>query len=156
MDNKTTLNVRSSAAEFLIFSLQEEADTIEVLYQNENLWLTQKMMGQLFDVESNTITYHLKEIFNSGELEREATTRKFRVVQKEGSRSVNRDYAISHQTAAEIIYSRADYKQEHMGLTSWKNSPDGKVLKSDVSIAKNYLFNSDFDKMILDINSDKM
>lgn len=80
MDNKTTLNVRSSAAEFLIFSMQEEADTIEVLYQDENLWLTQKMMGQLFDVESNTITYHLKEIFNSGELEREATTRKFRVV----------------------------------------------------------------------------
>lgn len=91
MDNKTTLNVRSSAAEFLIFSMQEEADTIEVLYQDESLWLTQKMMGQLFDVESNTVTYHLKEIFNSGELDRQATTRKFRVVQKEGSRSVNRE-----------------------------------------------------------------
>ena len=77
MDKKTILNVRSSAAEFLIFSLQEEADTIEVLYQDESLWFTQKMMGQLFDVETNTITYHLKEIFNSGELEREATTRKF-------------------------------------------------------------------------------
>ncbi len=101
MDNKTTLNVRSSAAEFLIFSMQEEADTIEVLYQDENLWLTQKMMGQLFDVESNTITYHLKEIFNSGELEREATTRKFRVVQREGTLSVNREIEIQNTFACE-------------------------------------------------------
>lgn len=261
MDNKTTLNVRSSAAEFLIFSMQEEADTIEVLYQDESLWLTQKMMGQLFDVESNTVTYHLKEIFNSGELEREATTRKFRVVQKEGSRSVSREiehfnldviisvgyrvnsiratqfrrwatqvlrtytiqgyvmdrkrmengsfigedyfeklleeireirlserrfyqkiadiyatsidydkdstmtrkffakvrnkmhYAISHQTAAEIIYIRADHKQEHMGLTSWKNSPDGKVLKSDVSIAKNYLTKDELEDLARIVNA---
>lgn len=261
MDKEATLNVRSNAAEFLIFSMQEEADTIEVLYQDENLWLTQKMMGQLFDVESNTITYHLKEIFNSGELEREATTRKFRVVQKEGSRSVNREiehfnldviisvgyrvnsiratqfrrwatqvlrtytiqgyvmdrkrmengsfigedyfeklleeireirlserrfyqkitdiyatsidydkdspmtrkffakvqnkmhYAISHQTAAEIIYSRADHKQEHMGLTSWENSPDGKVLKSDVSIAKNYLTKDELEDLARIINA---
>ena len=60
------LNIRSSAAEFLIFSVQEGTDTVEVLYQDENLWLTQKMMGQLFDVESNTITYHLKEFLTVG------------------------------------------------------------------------------------------
>ena len=260
-DRKTALNIRSSAAEFLIFSIQEDADTVEVLYQDENLWLTQKMMGQLFDVESNTITYHLKEVFDSGELDREATARKFRVVQKEGNRSVNREiehynldaiisvgysvssmratqfrrwatqvlrtyaiqgyvmdrkrmengsfigedyfeklleeireirlserrfyqkitdiyatsidydkdspltrkffakvqnkmhYAISHQTAAEIIYSRADHTQEHMGLTSWKNSPDGKVLKSDVSIAKNYLSKEELEDLARIVNA---
>lgn len=76
-NEKTALNVRSSAAEFLIFSAQEGTDTVEVLYQDENLWLTQKMMGKLFDVESNTITYHLKEVFDSGELDKEATARRF-------------------------------------------------------------------------------
>ncbi|WP_343208580.1 virulence RhuM family protein [Anaerolentibacter hominis] len=246
MDDKS-LSIRSSAAEFLVFSAQAGADTIEVRYEEGTLWLTQKMMGVLFDVEANTITYHLKEIYDSGELEREATTRKFRVVQIEGTRNVARKmdhynldaiistgyrvnsiratqfrrwatqvlkkftlegyvldrkrmengsfldedyfeklleeireirlserrfyqkitdiyatsldydkdspltrqffakvqnkmhYAVSHQTAAEIIYKRADSTQNHMGLTSWKNSPDGKILKSDVNIAKNYL-----------------
>lgn len=231
MDNKV-LNIRSSAAEFLVFSAQAGADTIEVRYEEGTLWLTQKMMGVLFDVETNTITYHLKEIYDSGELERKATTRRFRVVQMEGARNVAREldhynldaiisigyrvnsiratqfrrwatqvlkrytlegyvldrkrmengsfldedyfeklleeireirlserrfyqkitdiyatsldydkdspltrrffakvqnkmhYAVSHQTAAEIIYKRANSTQKHMGLTSWKNSPD--------------------------------
>lgn len=245
--SKKDLIIRNSTAEFLIFEKQSHAGSIEVRYEDETLWLTQKMMAQLFDVESNTITYHLKEVFDSGELERQATTRKFRVVQTEGSRKVTRTidhynldavisvgyrvnsiratqfrrwatqvlaqyaktgyvidrkrmengafldedyferlleeireirlserrfyqkvtdlyatavdydknapttkrffakvqnkmhYAVSHQTAAEIIYNRADSGQEHIGLTSWANSPDGKILKSDVSIAKNYL-----------------
>lgn len=249
------LNIRSSATEFLIFSAQAEADTIEVRYEDGTLWLTQKMMGVLFNVESNTITYHLKEIYDSRELEREATTRKFRVVQMEGNRNVSREtdhynldaiisvgyrvnsmratqfrrwatqvlrkytlegyvldrkrmengsfldedyfeklleeireirlserrfyqkitdiyatsldydkdspltrqffskvqnkmhYAVSHQTAAEIIYNRADSTQNHMGLTSWKNSPDGKILKSDVSIAKNYLLREELEDL---------
>lgn len=249
------LNIRSSATEFLIFSAQAEADTIEVRYEDGTLWLTQKMMGVLFNVEANTITYHLKEIYDSRELEREATTRKFRVVQMEGNRNVSREtdhynldaiisvgyrvnsmratqfrrwatqvlrkytlegyvldrkrmengsfldedyfeklleeireirlserrfyqkitdiyatsldydkdspltrqffakvqnkmhYAVSHQTAAEIIYKRADSTQNHMGLTSWKNSPDGKILKSDVSIAKNYLLREELEDL---------
>lgn len=205
------------------------------------------MMAQLFDVRVKTISEHLRNIFESGELERQATIRKFQTVQTEGSRQVTRNidhynldavisvgyrvnsiratqfrrwatqvlaqyaktgyvidqkrmengafldedyferlleeireiclserrfyqkvtdlyatavdydknapttrqffarvqnkmhYAVSHQTAAEIIYNRADSGQEHMGLTSWANSPDGKILKSDVSVAKNYL-----------------
>lgn len=249
------LNIRSSATEFLIFSAQTEADTIEVRYEDGTLWLTQKMMGVLFNVEANTITYHLKEIYDSRELEKEATTRKFRVVQIEGKRNVSREtdhynldaiisvgyrvnsmratqfrrwatqvlrkytlegyvldrkrmengsfldedyfeklleeireirlserrfyqkitdiyatsldydkdspltrqffakvqnkmhYAVSHQTAAEIIYKRADSTQNHMGLTSWKNSPDGKILKSDVSIAKNYLIREELEDL---------
>jgi len=260
-DKKQSLNIRSSAAEFLVFSMQEGKDSIEVRYENENLWLTQKMMGQLFDVESNTITYHLKEIYESGELEKESTTRKFRVVQLEGTRKVSREiehynldaiisvgyrvnsmratqfrrwatkilriytiqgyvmdrkrmengsfigedyfeklleeireirlserrfyqkitdiyatsvdydkgspltrqffakvqnkmhYAVSNQTAAEIIYYRADSTQEYMGLTSWKNSPDGKILKSDVGTAKNYLSKEELEDLSRIVNA---
>ena len=247
MTKKNELYIRSSAAEFLIFSNQSKSDSIEVRFENGTLWLTQKMMAQLFDVESNTITYHLGEVYKSGELEENATTRKFRVVQLEGEREVNREiihynldaiisvgyrvnslkatqfrrwatevlkkftiqgyvldrkrmengafldedyfeklleeireirlserrfyqkitdiyatsmdydksspitkaffakvqnkmhYAVTKNTATEIIYSRADSQKEQMGLTNWKNSPEGKIIKSDVSIVKNYL-----------------
>ena len=64
---------------------------VEVFFQEETFWLNQKKMADLFGVESNTITYHLKEIYQSGELQQVSTTRKIRVVQKEGSRSVSRD-----------------------------------------------------------------
>lgn len=245
--SKKDLTIRNSTAEFLIFEKQTHADSIEVRYEDKTLWLTQKMMAQLFDVRVKTISEHLRNIFESGELERQATIRKFQTVQTEGSRQVTRNidhynldavisvgyrvnsiratqfrrwatqvlaqyaktgyvidqkrmengafldedyferlleeireirlserrfyqkvtdlyatavdydknapttrqffarvqnkmhYAVSHQTAAEIIYNRADSGQEHMGLTSWANSPDGKILKSDVSVAKNYL-----------------
>lgn len=244
------LMIRNSTAEFLIFETQNHSDGVEVRYENGTLWMTQKMMAALFDVEVNTITYHLKEVYASGELECEATTRKIRIVQTEGSRQVNRSiehynldavisvgyrvnsiratqfrrwatqvlaqyakrgyvidrermengafldedyferlleeireirlserrfyqkitdiyatsidydksspvtkkffakvqnkmhYAVTGNTAAEIIFTRADSQKEHMGLTSWAKSPDGKILKSDVSIAKNYLSKS--------------
>ena len=221
---------------------------IEVIYEGETFWLSQKKMAELFDVESHTITYHLKEIYQSGELIAEATTRKFRVVQREGNRDVSREidffnldaiiavgyrvnsqratqfriwatatlkefiikgfvldderlkqgqrfgkdyfdellerireiraserrfyqkitdiykecsidysandeqtqtfyktvqnkleWAITGKTAAEIIHSRADAEQPNMGLQTWKNAPDGKIQKTDVSTAKNYL-----------------
>lgn len=229
---------------------------ISVLFSDENFWLTQKAMGELFDVESHTITYHLKEIFESEELQEEATARKNRVVQKEGNREVSREvtfynldaiiavgyrvnsksatkfrqwatntlkeyiikgfvlnddmlkngkpfgkdyfdellerireiraserrayqkiadvfeqcsadynpksnetklffafvqnklhYAVTGHTAGEIIVERADSTKPHMGLTSWKNSPDGKILKSDVTIAKNYLNEAEISKL---------
>jgi hypothetical protein len=221
---------------------------IEVIFNDETFWLTQKRMAELFGVENHTITYHLKEIFSSKELEEKATTRKIRVVQKEGNREVGRaldfynldaiiavgyrvnssqatqfriwatktlkefivkgfvlddqrlkqgerfgrdyfeellerireiraserrfylkitdiyeqcsiDYnkdaeitqkffktvqnklhfAISGKTAAQIIAERANVEMPNMGLQTWKNSPGGKVLKSDIGIAKNYL-----------------
>ena len=234
---------------FLVYQTAEEDVSVNALVTDETLWLTQKMMSNLFDVESNTITYHLQEIFKSGELDKESTTRKFRVVQFEGSRQVSREvdhynldaiisvgyrvnsrratnfriwatgvlkeymikgfaldderlkqgqtlfgkdyfrellervrsiraserriwqqitdifaecsidydrnaeitkkfyamvqnkfhYAITGQTAAEIVYYSSDSNKENMGLTTWKNSPDGRILKSDVGIAKNYL-----------------
>ena len=222
--------------------------SVEVLYDEEDFWLTQKSMSKLFRVEVNTINYHLKEIFETHELEENGTIRKIRTVQNEGNRKVSREltfysldaiiavgyrvnskeatdfriwatktlkeyikkgfvlndellkngpkfgkdyfkellerirsirtserriwqqitdifaecsidydkdseithnfyamvqnkfhYAITGSTAAEIIYQKADHTKEHMGLTTWKNSPDGRILKSDVMIAKNYL-----------------
>ena len=84
-------HIRNSTAEFLIFSAQSGGDWLEVRYEDETIWLTQKHLGRLFDVEVNTINYHLKEIFKSGEIGPEATIRKFRIVQTEGSREVARE-----------------------------------------------------------------
>ncbi|MGZ8157741.1 MAG: virulence RhuM family protein [Methylobacter sp.] len=229
---------------------------IEVIYEDDTFWLSQKKMAELFDVESHTITYHLKEIYQSGELIAEATTRKFRVVQREGNRDVNREidfynldaiiavgyrvnshratqfriwttatlkefiikgfvldderlkqgkrfgkdyfdellerireiraserrfyqkitdiykecsidysandtqtqtfyqtvqnkleWAITGKTAAEIIHGRANAELPNMGLQSFKNAPSGKVLKSDVSVAKNYLIEKEIKEL---------
>lgn len=249
------LSIRSSAAEFLIFETQAKEDSVEVRYEDNTLWLTQKMMARLFSVESNTITYHLKDLFKTKEITEDSTTRKFRVVQKEGCREVSRDilhynleaiisvgyrvnsiratqfrrwatqilqqyaikgyvldkkrmengtflgedyfeelleeireirlserrfyqkitdiystsmdydkdapitkeffakvqnklhFAVSHQTAAEIIYDRADHTKQNMGLTTWKNAPNGKIIKSDVAVAKNYLSKEEIDDL---------
>lgn len=249
------LSIRSSATEFLIFETQAKEDSVEVRYEDNTLWLTQKMMARLFSVESNTITYHLKDLFKTKEITEDSTTRKFRVVQKEGGREVSRDilhynleaiisvgyrvnsiratqfrrwatqilqqyaikgyvldkkrmengtflgedyfeelleeireirlserrfyqkitdiystsmdydkdapitkeffakvqnklhFAVSHQTAAEIVYDRADHTKQNMGLTTWKNAPNGKIIKSDVAVAKNYLSKEEIDDL---------
>ena len=245
-DNKT-LTIRNSTAEFLIFETQAKQDSIEVRYEDETLWLTQKLIAALFDVTNKTVSEHLINVFESGELDREATVRNFRIVQMEGTRQVTRSidhynldavisvgyrinsvratqfrrwatqvlkqyaitgyvldrkrmengaflgedyferlleeireirlserrfyqkvtdlfatsldydknsplaklffstvqnklhFAVTGKTAAELIAARADSAQEHMGLTSWENAPDGKILRTDVVVAKNYL-----------------
>ncbi len=255
MSERKDLLIRNSTAEFLTFELQSKQDSIEVRYEDETIWLTQKMMATLFDVESNTITYHLQEIYKSGELEREATTRKFRVVQTEGARQVSREvdhynldavisvgyrvnsiratqfrrwatqvlkqfairgyvidkkrmengtalgedyferlleeireirlserrfyqkitdiyatsvdydakaptskkffstvqnkmhYAVTGKTAGELLKERADSTKPHMGLTSWEGSPDGKILRTDVGVAKNYLSKEELESL---------
>lgn len=241
------IQVRNSVSDFLIFTKQTGGDGIQVRLHDENIWLTQKSMAQLFDCSIDNIALHLKNIFQTGELDEMATTEDSSVVQKEGERNVSRNmkfynldavisvgyrinsvratqfrkwatdvlkqftikgylldktrlengqifdenyfdhlldeireiraserkfyqkitdiyatasdyspnsiisktffatvqnklhYAIHGSTAAEVIYTRADHQKKNMGLTSWKNSPKGKILKSDVSIAKNYL-----------------
>jgi len=85
------LQIRNSTAEFLIFTNQSKQSSIEVRYEDETIWLSQKLMSELFDVEVNTINYHLKEIYKSAEIQEERTIRKFRIVQTEGTREVNRD-----------------------------------------------------------------
>lgn len=169
---------------FLLYHIEDEEVSVNVIVQDETIWLTQKAMGELFQVESHTINYHLREIYKINELSEVATTRKFRVVQQEGKRKVERElryynldaiisvgyrvnsrrathfriwatgvlkeymtkgFALDDErlkqgkTAAEIVYSHADHSKENMGLTTWKYAPEGRILKSDVSIAKNYL-----------------
>lgn len=255
---KKDLYIRSSSAEFLIFKLQEKEDGIQVRYENENLWLTQKSMAELFDCSTDNIGLHLKNIFESGELYKNSVTENFSATASDGKKyntnfynldavisvgyrvnslratqfrrwatqvlktftiqgyvldkkrmkngsfidedyfeklleeireirlserrfyqkvtdlyatSVDYDknspitkeffkkvqnkmhYAVSHQTAAEIIYNRADSNKEYMGLTSWENSPNGKILKSDVVIAKNYLSKDEIEDLERIVNA---
>ena len=225
-NKKKELTIRSSAAEYLTFvaSAGGSDTSFEMCYEDENIWLTQKMMAALYNVALPTINEHIKKIYVDGELTEGATIRKFRIVQDEGSRKVNREvthynlqliiavgfkgwtmdverlkkghmftdeyferqlqqireirlserkfyqkvtdlyatafdydksakttrlffqtvqnklhFAIHRHTASELIVERADANKEHMGLTTWENAPDGKILKTDVIIAKNYL-----------------
>jgi hypothetical protein len=93
------------------------------VYADENVWLSQKMMAQLYDVDVRTINYHLKKIFSDSELQEDSVIRAFRIT----------------ATAAEVIYGRADAAKEHMGLHIWADAPMGKIQKFDVVVAKNYL-----------------
>lgn len=255
MKSTGTKLIRNSTAEFLIFTGQAGEQSIEARYEDETVWLTQKLMAELFAVDVRTVSEHLKNIYDSGELAREATLRKFRTVQTEGSREVarnvdfynldaiisvgyrvnsvratqfrqwatgvlrefaikgfvldkkrlengaflnedyferllaeireirlserkfyqkitdiyatavdyNRDapstktffakvqnklhFAIHGHTAAELIIHRADAAQPHMGLTSWEKAPEGKILKTDVAVAKNYLSREELESM---------
>lgn len=90
---KKQLQIRNSTAEFLIFTARSGEESIEVRYDDETIWLTQKLMATLFDVTVPTISEHLANIYDQGEISREATVRKFRTVQKEGSRDVTRSVA---------------------------------------------------------------
>lgn len=92
-DESTSRIIRSSAAEYLTFvaATGGSEDAIEMRYEDENIWLTQKMMAQLYDVEVHTINEHIKKIFLDDELQEAATIRKYRIVQTEGSRQVSRD-----------------------------------------------------------------
>ena len=87
------LLIRNSTAEFLIFTKQAGEGTIEVRFEDETVWLTQKLMAVLFEVDVRTISEHVANIYETGEQRREATVRKFRTVQKEGNREVARNVA---------------------------------------------------------------
>lgn len=108
----------------LIYRAAEEDVSANALIAEDTVWLTQKAMAQLFGVESNTITYHLKEIYDSGELEEESTARKFRVVQEEGTRQVNRD--IMHYNVSDGTWLRnaALYWDEVCSIVPYRGYPD--------------------------------
>ena len=236
----------SNEIQFILYNLPEKDGKVQVIIRDETLWCTQKAMAQLFGVDRTVISKHLKNIFESSELQQDSVCAKFAHTAEDGKiyntqfynldavisvgyrvnslqatrfrqwatkilneyikkgfvldddrlkqgtavfgkdyfrellervRSIRTSerriwqqitdiyaecsidydknsptthdfyamiqnrfhYAITGQTAAEIIYTKADHTQEHMGLTTWKNAPDGRILKSDVSIAKNYL-----------------
>ena len=241
-------NLPDKQTNFLLYTGDDGKVNVEVFLKDETIWLTQKAIGQLFGKSKATISEHLKKIYEEGELELDSTVRKFRTVQTEGARQVERDlefynldaiisvgyrvnsyqatqfriwatrtlkeyiikgfvldderlkqgnqvfgkdyyderlerireiraserrfyqkisdiytlsvdydknapvtkeffatiqnklhWAITGKTAAEIIYDSADAANIHMGLTNWKHAPDGKILKSDITVAKNYL-----------------
>lgn len=255
---KELTTIRSGAAEYLTYiaSTGDQESSIEMRYADENIWLTQKMMATLYDVEVPTINAHIKKIFEDSELTEDATIRKYLIVQQEGERQVSRQvnhynlqmiiavgfkvnneravqfrkwansivkdftiqgwvmdeerlkhggtiltkdyfekqlekireirlserrfyqkitdiyataldydpaakstqrffaavqnkmhYAIHGQTAAEVIYTRADADKENMGLTSWEGAPHGKIHRYDVSVAKNYLSEDEMQQM---------
>ncbi len=250
MSTKDEITIRSSAAEYLTYvaSVGEQQDSIEMRYEDENIWLTQKMMATLYDVSLPTINEHIKKIYADNELSESSTIRNFRIVQTEGSREVSRNvkhynlqmiiavgfkvnneravqfrkwanaivkdytvqgwamdderlknsgtiltkdyfekqlekireirmserrfyqkitdiyataldydpsakatkrffaavqnklhYAVHGQTAAEVIFDRADSSKEHMGLATWDGAPKSKIHSYDVVVAKNYL-----------------
>lgn len=258
IQEQNNLQIRSSTAEYLsyIASNGENQDTFEVRYEDENIWLTQKMMAELYDVALSTINEHLKHIYEDSELDEQATIRKYRIVQNEGDREVSRGvnhynlqaiiavgfkvnneravqfrkwanqivkdytiqgwvmdvdrlknfgtvinkdyfekqlekvreirlserrfyqkitdiystaidydknakitkrffsavqnklhYAVHGQTAAEVIYDRADSSKENMGLTTWDGSSKEKIHKYDVIVAKNYLSETEMIQM---------
>ena len=130
-ENKNLI-IRNATAEFLIFSYQTGGDGVEVRVQDGTIWLSQKNIAELFQTSSDNIGLHIKNIFLEDELDESATTEDFSVVQKEGNRNVGR---------------------EHMGLTTWAASPSGKILKSDVTIAKNYLSETELQDLGLLVNA---
>ena len=247
-EKKVDKLIRSSAAEYLTYVAAAGENGVELRYEDENIWLTQKMLSVLYGVSTSAINQHIKKIYEDKELEEKSTIKNFLIVQDEGNRKISRNvihynlqmiiavgfkvdneraiqfrkwanqivkdftikgwvmdderlkndgsiltkkyfeeqlerireirmserkfyqkitdiyatsidydktakatirffssvqnklhYAVSGNTAAEIIYNRADSQKENMGLTSWKGAPDSKIHKYDVVIAKNYL-----------------
>ena len=143
---KDEITIRSSAAEYLTYvaAVGDQQDSIEMRYEDENIWLTQKMMATLYGGGLPAINEHIKKIYADSELEETSTIRNFRIVQTEGSRQVTRN--TKHYNLQMIIAvgfkvnnERADADKPHMGLTTWAAAPEGKIVKSDVSVAKNYL-----------------
>lgn len=250
-----TTRIRNSTAEFLIFTAQGGEASIEARHEDDSIWLSQKLMGELFGVDVRTVSEHLKNIFSSEELMAEVTIRKFRIVQQEGDRAVSRSvdfynldaiisvgyrvnsiratqfrqwatavlrefaikgyvldrqrmengsflgedyferllaeireirlserrfyqkitdiyatsvdynkdapttkgffaqvqnklhFAIHGHTAAELVQARADATRPNMGLTTWATAPDGRILKADAAIAKNYLAKEELESL---------
>ena len=111
---KDEVTIRSSAAEYLTYvaSIGDQQDSIEMRYEDENIWLTQKMMATLYDVALPTINEHIKKIYADSELEESATIRNFRIVQTEGSRQVTRDTNIAFIMAKHVDASIQDTPEE--------------------------------------------
>ena len=119
---KDEITIRSSVAEYRTYvaTVGDQQDSIEMRYEDENIWLTQKIT----DIYATALDYDYTV---------KTTKQFFAKVQNK------MHYAVHGHTAAELIYERADADKSHMGLTTWAAAPEGKIVKSDVSVAKNYL-----------------
>ena len=141
--------VRSSAAEYLTYvaSTGNGGETMEIRYEDENVWLTQKMMAELYGVALPTINEHVKKIYDDGELKKDATIRKFRIVQTEGSRQVSREvqhYNLQMITAVgfKVNNNRAVQFRKWAGQIVKDYTIQGWVMDKD------RLFESDFDRFL--------
>ncbi len=105
------MKLDNNKTDFVLYTTPNGEVKLEVFVQNETLWLNQKMLAQLFDVEVNTINYHLKEIFKSKELNEESTIRKFRIVQNEGEREVSREVDFYNLDAIIAVGYRVNSRQ---------------------------------------------
>ena len=169
-------NLLSNQSNFILYTGNDGKANIDVFLQDETVWLTQKAMSVLYVVQRPAITKHLKNIFDSGELQEDSVSSILEHTASDSKKYKTKFYnldaiisvgyrvnsyqatqfriwAITGKTAAEIVYDSADATKIHMGLTNWKHAPDGKIMKSDVSIAKNYI--SDFDKEVWRIREGK-
>ena len=113
--------------EMVLYRTEDDNVTVSALIKDETIWLTQKAMAELFGIDKSGISRHLAKIFETGELVESLVVAKIATPNPHG------------KTAAEIVYNQADHTKENMGLTTWKNAPNGRILKSDTPIAKNYL-----------------
>ena len=154
---KNQVTIRSSAAEYLTYvaSVGEETQNIEVRYEDENIWLTQKMLGVLFNVETHTINYHIKKIFNDNELLESLTTRKFRIVQNEGDRAIGRD--VIHYNLQMIIAIGFKVNSERaVQFRKWVNEIAKLHAETEFEkyrVIQDKLFLSDFDKYLIELEN---
>ena len=153
--------------EMVLYRTEDDNVTVSALIKDETIWLTQKAMAELFGIDKSGISRHLAKIFESGELDEGVVVAKIATTTQHGAMQdktqtiqatrfriwatgILKEYMIKGfamdderlkqgKTAAEIVYNQADHTKENMGLTTWKNAPDGRILKSDTPIAKNYL-----------------
>lgn len=155
---------KSSSAEYLTFiaSAGDSEEAEEMRYEDENIWLTQKLMAEIYDVSVPAINQHLKRLIADSEIDESSAIKKVTDIY---ATSIDYDtsaattkrffaavqnklhYAIHGNTAAEVIVDRADHQKKNMGLTTWDGAPKDKILKYDVSIAKNYLSDAKLEQL---------
>jgi len=143
------LQIRNSTAEFLIFQAEDKAQGVQVFYKDETIWATQKAMATLFDCSTDNIGVHLKNIFESGELQQEATTEKISVVQTEGDRQVTRQVQF-YKLDAIILEASDDRILTDAGAVSAEQAKEYAETEFEkYRIIQDRLFESDFDKFTL-------
>ena len=149
---KDEITIRSSAAEYLTYvaSVGDQQDSIEMRYEDENIWLTQKMMATLYDVGTNTINYHIKKIFEDSELQEDSVIRKFRITAADG-----KSYNTNHYSLEMIIAVGFKVNSERaVQFRKWVNQIAKLHAETEFEkyrVIQDRLFMSDFDKYMLEL-----
>lgn len=131
-------------ADLIIYTTDDGATKIDLKLENGTVWLSQLQIAELFQTTKQNISKHILAIYEDGELDEKATVNQQLTVQTEGDREVTRSIALYNldvilAVGYRVNSAKADHSQANMGLTTWKHAPEGRILKSDVTAAKNYL-----------------